>query len=146
MQAGKSTVIDVRNEDEIQATGVVMQGPTVAHTLPLPAIREGAFGLPEEEFESRFGFPKPKPGDEIIMTCRAGRRSVTAAEIAAQHGYRHLFSYKGGANASWRMGRTDCSRLTRAGRSGFPIDAQACAAFRWAGRWQYENKASMSHL
>eukprot|EP00557_Chaetoceros_sp_GSL56_P006195 CAMPEP_0176497252 /NCGR_PEP_ID=MMETSP0200_2-20121128/11622_1 /TAXON_ID=947934 /ORGANISM="Chaetoceros sp., Strain GSL56" /LENGTH=176 /DNA_ID=CAMNT_0017895247 /DNA_START=77 /DNA_END=607 /DNA_ORIENTATION=- len=88
-------VIDVRNEDEIAYTGKLSE---CVEILPLPLIAQmGAFSMTEEDFEDSFGFAKPKQDETIIFTCKAGIRSMHAAQYAAMNGYSNLINYTGGA-------------------------------------------------
>jgi rhodanese-related sulfurtransferase len=87
--------VDVRNEDEIAYTGKLS---ACVETLPLPLIAQmGAFRMSEEDFEENFGFAKPKQDETIIFTCKAGIRSMHAAQYAAMNGYSKLVNYSGGA-------------------------------------------------
>lgn len=71
-------ILDVRNPDELQDTGRI---PT-ALNMPVGTVPDGAF-LPPDEFEDRFGFPKPTAGDEVVFYCRSGVRSRAAAQMVA---------------------------------------------------------------
>lgn len=87
--------IDVRNEDEIEYTGKLSE---CVETLPLPLIAQmGAFSMTEEDFEDSFGFAKPQKDETIVFTCKAGIRSMHAAQYAAMNGYSNLINYTGGA-------------------------------------------------
>jgi len=89
-------VIDVRNEDEIQMTGKLSD---CVHTLPLPIIAQfGAFNMDSDDFEENFGFEKPSPDETIVFTCKAGIRSMHAAQFAAMSGYTSIVNYSGGAD------------------------------------------------
>jgi Rhodanese-related sulfurtransferase len=85
----------VRNEDEIAYTGKLSD---CVETLPLPLIAQmGAFNMSEEDFEDSFGFAKPQKDETIVFTCKAGIRSMHAAQYAAMNGYSNLINYTGGA-------------------------------------------------
>ncbi len=93
-------VIDVRNEDEIAYTGKL--APCV-QTLPLPFIFQmNVFNMEDDEFEETFGFAKPSMDETIVFTCKAGIRSMQAAQIAAMSGYTNLVNYSGGADDWFR--------------------------------------------
>lgn len=100
-------VIDVRNEDEIRATGKLNE---CVQTLPLPLIASanlsqgGAFGMDDEDFEEAFGFSKPSPDETIIFTCKAGIRSMHAAQFAGMNGFTNIINYSGGADEWFGMG------------------------------------------
>lgn len=51
-----------------------------------------AYFLTPDEFETRFGYPKPgvsaeEEGKDIVFYCKAGVRAKTAAQLAVQAGY-----------------------------------------------------------
>jgi len=90
-------VIDVRNVDEIRETGKLDE---CVETLPLPfiAAEGGAFSLEPEEFEEKFGFVKPSPDETLVLSCKAGIRSMHAAYFASLNGHTQLVNYSGGAD------------------------------------------------
>lgn len=93
-------VIDVRNPDEIIATGKLAD---CVETLPLPFIAQAnAFNMSEEEFEENFHFKKPSMDETIVLSCKAGIRSMHAAQFAAMAGYTNLVNYSGGADDWFR--------------------------------------------
>lgn len=60
-------------------------------SIPL-ASQPDAYFLSPEEFETRFGFPKPGSNDgekknELVFYCKAGVRARAAAQLAVQAGY-----------------------------------------------------------
>ncbi|MCJ1431495.1 hypothetical protein MMC27_000848 [Xylographa pallens] len=75
-------LIDVRTPAET-ARGRI---PT-AQQLDITGHPDGLF-LSEEEFEERFGWPKPGPGVELVFYCKAGVRSRVAARMAREAGWR----------------------------------------------------------
>ncbi|KAJ3552431.1 hypothetical protein NM688_g4155 [Phlebia brevispora] len=82
-------LIDVREKDE------VMQGSIPsAVNLPLSELSH-SFSLKDAEFERTYGFPKPKPDQELIFYCRSGKRSTSACDVAKRNGYKNLLNYKG---------------------------------------------------
>jgi len=88
-------IIDVRNTDEIIDTGKLAD---VVETLPLPVIAQmGAFNMEEDDFEEAFGFAKPALDETIVFTCKAGIRSMQAAQLASMAGYTNLVNYTGGS-------------------------------------------------
>merc|ERR1719354_364100 len=93
-------VIDVRNEDEIAYTGKVAE---CVETLPLPLIAQAnVFKMSEEDFEEKFGFAKPSLDETIVFSCKAGIRSMHAAQFAAMNGYSNLVNYSGGSDDWFR--------------------------------------------
>ncbi|OKL59278.1 hypothetical protein UA08_05408 [Talaromyces atroroseus] len=88
-------LVDVREPAELAATGIIPG----AVSVPL-ASQPDAYFLSPDEFETRFGYPKPgfeavaegasepsKAGKDIIFYCKAGVRAAAAAQLAAQAGY-----------------------------------------------------------
>ncbi|KEF57819.1 uncharacterized protein A1O9_05739 [Exophiala aquamarina CBS 119918] len=76
-------LIDVREPGELQSTGRIPG----AQNLPISSAADGFF-LPADEFEERFGFPKPNAAaDEVIFYCKAGVRSRAAVALAQQAGF-----------------------------------------------------------
>ena len=51
--------------------------------------------MPADEFEDKFGFPKPDKSQELLFYCKAGVRSSAAAKIAEQAEYENVGEYKG---------------------------------------------------
>ncbi|KAJ5246064.1 hypothetical protein N7468_001047 [Penicillium chermesinum] len=76
--------IDVREPAELKGTGVIPS----AINIPLASQADAIF-LTDDEFETRFGFPKPPmEGDsQLVFYCKAGVRAETAAQMAVQAGY-----------------------------------------------------------
>lgn len=75
-------LIDVREPSELTSTGRI---PT-SQNIPLQTHPDFAF-LPPEEFEDRFGFPKPSAEQEVVFYCKAGVRSRAAAKMARDAGW-----------------------------------------------------------
>ncbi|KAE8147871.1 Rhodanese-like domain-containing protein [Aspergillus avenaceus] len=77
-------LIDVREPAELAATGIIPS----AISVPL-ASQPDAFFLTPEEFENRFGYPKPGVGErgDVVFYCKAGVRARAAAQLAVQAGY-----------------------------------------------------------
>ncbi|RAH73431.1 rhodanese-like domain-containing protein [Aspergillus aculeatinus CBS 121060] len=89
-------LIDVREPAELNATGII---PTAVN-VPLASQPDALFLTPDE-FETRFGFPKPgveegslavtdtagAAAPEIVFYCKAGVRARAAAQLAVQAGY-----------------------------------------------------------
>ena len=83
-------LIDVREPAELKATGRIPG----AQNMPIKSSPDGLF-LPAEDFEDKFGFPKPKVRDEVIFYCKAGVRSRTAAGLARMGGWEKVGEYPG---------------------------------------------------
>ncbi|CUA77474.1 hypothetical protein RSOLAG22IIIB_02489 [Rhizoctonia solani] len=82
-------LIDVRELDEIAQGSIPSSVP-----LPLSVFAE-ALRAPEDEFRNKHGFKKPTVNQEIIVYCRSGKRSATAADIANKYGYTNVKNYSG---------------------------------------------------
>ncbi|OJF16592.1 MAG: hypothetical protein A6D91_11315 [Bacillaceae bacterium G1] len=80
-------IVDVREPEEFAAGHI-----PGAVNLPLGRIRFTA----NKELS---------PEDEIVLVCRSGRRSVTAARILKKMGYRKLYNLTGGMVMWERFGR-----------------------------------------
>lgn len=53
----------------------------------MPELEE-AVQLSENAFMERYGFPKPMPEDDnVVLTCRSGRRVVRAWDLLEPYGY-----------------------------------------------------------
>ncbi|KAJ5106471.1 hypothetical protein N7456_003146 [Penicillium angulare] len=76
--------IDVREPAELNGTGIIPS----AINIPL-ASQPDALYLDADEFETRFGFPKPSVGkdQQIVFYCKAGVRAEAAAQLAVGAGY-----------------------------------------------------------
>ncbi|PYI00152.1 Rhodanese-like protein [Aspergillus ellipticus CBS 707.79] len=80
-------LIDVREPAELTSTGIIPS----AVSVPLASQPDALFLTPDE-FETRFGFPKPgvaegEAGTDIVFYCKAGVRARAAAQLAVQAGY-----------------------------------------------------------
>ncbi|KAL4937187.1 Rhodanese-like domain-containing protein [Aspergillus oleicola] len=79
-------LVDVREPAEMKSTGVIPS----AIAVPIASQGDALFLTPEE-FETRFGYPKPgadaKEGVDIVFYCKAGVRARAAAQMAVQAGY-----------------------------------------------------------
>ena len=78
----KRILIDVREPSELKASGRIPG----ALNAPLNSSPDFPF-VPSEEFEDRFGFPRPGDDDEVIFYCKSGVRSSAAARLAQQAGF-----------------------------------------------------------
>lgn len=92
----KRILIDVREPSELAESGKI---PTSLN-LPLKTSPDFMF-LSAEEFEDRFGRPRPGKDDEVIFYCRSGVRSKAAAELAKQAGFGGTVSEFPGSWLEW---------------------------------------------
>lgn len=86
----------MREPSELQQTGTI---PTSLN-LPLKTSPDFMF-LSADEFEDRFGRPRPGADDEVIFYCRSGVRSKAAAELAKQAGFGGTVSEFPGSWLEW---------------------------------------------
>ncbi|KAL6231617.1 hypothetical protein BDW75DRAFT_219721 [Aspergillus navahoensis] len=91
-------LVDVREPAELTRTGIIPS----AVAVPLASQPDALFLTPDE-FETRFGYPKPGSDDgkgDIVFYCLAGVRAKAAAQLAVQAGYEpeRIGVYEG----SWR--------------------------------------------
>lgn len=89
--AEQQLVVDVREEAEVAATG--MLHPSVEH-IPLGSLEEEIKHLAEERADA---LDAP-----LVFSCAAGVRSNFAAQMALAAGFTNVFSYVGGANEWFR--------------------------------------------
>ncbi|KAI9375705.1 Rhodanese-like domain-containing protein [Aspergillus egyptiacus] len=77
-------LVDVREPAEMSSTGVIPS----AVAVPLASQPDALFLTPDE-FETRFGYPKPgvEEAGDIVFYCKAGVRAKAAAQLAVQAGY-----------------------------------------------------------
>ena len=87
-------LIDVRNRSELLDPGRIPN----SLNLPLPEL-ERALAMAPDQFFDTYGFTLPERDQEMVLTCRSGRRIQTAAARLIPSGYSNvrLFydSYKG---------------------------------------------------
>ncbi|KAH8398821.1 hypothetical protein KR222_007973 [Zaprionus bogoriensis] len=83
-------LIDVRNEDELAATGSI----PASLNIPLPKL-EQALKSEDAEFSQTYGRAKPAKDAQIIFSCRSGRRVVDAEKIAKNEGFTNVLVYSG---------------------------------------------------
>ncbi|KAL5046253.1 hypothetical protein BDW71DRAFT_182459 [Aspergillus fruticulosus] len=91
-------LVDVREPAELTRTGIIPS----AVAVPLASQPDALFLTPDE-FETRFGYPKPGADGgkgDIVFYCLAGVRAKAAAQLAVQAGYEpeRIGVYEG----SWR--------------------------------------------
>ncbi|KAK4193924.1 Rhodanese-like domain-containing protein [Podospora australis] len=86
----KVTLIDSREPGELQQTGYIPG----AINIPVTSSPDGFF-ISEEEFEDRFGYPRPPKDQEVVFYCKAGVRSRAAASLAKDAGWEKVGEYPG---------------------------------------------------
>ncbi|KAG8167909.1 hypothetical protein KVR01_003598 [Diaporthe batatas] len=83
-------VVDVREPGELKSTGRVPG----AVNIPVTS-QPDSFHISEEEFEDRFGYPRPAKDQEVVFYCKAGVRSRAAAGLAKDAGWSKVGEYPG---------------------------------------------------
>lgn len=96
-------VIDVREPDEIAATGAIEHAGMTAANIPLGLIcgEANVLSMSPEDVEHDFGVKLPAKDDDskaIVFSCRSGMRAGNAAMMAESLGYKNVLNYKGSAN------------------------------------------------
>ncbi|XP_046672944.1 rhodanese domain-containing protein CG4456-like isoform X2 [Homalodisca vitripennis] len=84
-------LIDVRENEELAETGTIPG----AHHIPVGEVAK-ALATPDEEFKKMYKFSKPAQDSNVIFSCRSGKRSLAALEVALANGYSNARHYKGG--------------------------------------------------
>lgn len=83
-------LIDVRNLDEVKATGQI---PT-STVIPLPKVEE-ALRSTNDVFKKTYNREKPSQDAVIIFHCKMGGRAQKATELAKSLGFKNAKAYKG---------------------------------------------------
>ncbi|GAB1318804.1 Thiosulfate sulfurtransferase rdl2, mitochondrial [Madurella fahalii] len=84
------TIIDVREPAELQQTGRIPG----AINVPITSAPD-SFHISDEEFEDRFGYPRPGRDTEVVFYCKAGVRSRGAAGLAKDAGWTKVGEFPG---------------------------------------------------
>ncbi|KXL46573.1 MAG: hypothetical protein FE78DRAFT_165849 [Acidomyces sp. 'richmondensis'] len=100
-------IIDVREPAEYEEGFI-----PGAINIPIKS-QPDALLLPPDEFEGRFGFPKPDKEKELVFYCLGGVRASAAAQLAAQNGYKKVKEYRG----SWKDWQKNGGTEARPGMS-----------------------------
>ncbi|KAF8338298.1 putative endoplasmic reticulum protein [Cantharellus anzutake] len=82
-------LIDVREVNEVQQGSI----PSAVN-LPLSVLPQAMEQHPDA-FRNQHGFQRPEKGQEVILYCRSGARSTTAAEHLEKIGYKNVKNYTG---------------------------------------------------
>ncbi|XP_068732007.1 thiosulfate:glutathione sulfurtransferase-like [Montipora capricornis] len=92
LEDGGIQLFDVREPYEVASTGRIPK----SINIPLDDIIT-AFKLSPEEFQTKYGSPKPKVTDEnLIFHCQSGRRAQKAVERVQQLGFEKACNFVGG--------------------------------------------------
>lgn len=102
LQNNDVRLIDVRNPGELKQEGKIGR----AINIPLLEL-DSALKLSDDDFKSKYEMTKPSKDDcNLVFHCRSGVRSLKAAQIAKQNGYKCPKSLKGGFTAWKEMAET----------------------------------------
>jgi rhodanese-related sulfurtransferase len=83
-------LLDVREPHELQESGRIPG----ALNIPVSSAPD-SFHISADEFEDRYGYPRPPPDAEVVFYCRAGVRSRAAAGLARDAGWTKVGEYPG---------------------------------------------------
>ncbi|KAA8635885.1 hypothetical protein SMACR_01709 [Sordaria macrospora] len=83
-------IVDAREPGELIQTGHIPG----AINIPITTSPDSFF-ISEDEFEDRFGFPRPSKDSEVVFYCKAGVRSRGAAGLAREAGWEKVGEYPG---------------------------------------------------
>ena len=81
---------DVREPGELLQTGWIPG----AVNIPITTSPD-SFHISEDEFEDRFGYPRPGKESELVVYCKAGVRGRAAATLAKEAGWKNVGEYTG---------------------------------------------------
>ncbi|KXH53794.1 rhodanese-like domain-containing protein [Colletotrichum salicis] len=87
---GNVVIVDAREPGELVDTGRI---PT-AINIPVATAPE-SFLIAEEDFEDRYGYPRPSKDTELVFYCKAGVRSRALATLARDAGWTKVGEYPG---------------------------------------------------
>ncbi len=89
LMASGVTVIDVRTPGEWKQTGIV-EG-----SIPIMFFDEKRNAHAQEWMQQ--ASKHIKPGDQVAIICRSGRRSAAVGEfLIKEHGFQHVYNVQGG--------------------------------------------------
>ncbi|KAL1883789.1 hypothetical protein VTK73DRAFT_8325 [Phialemonium thermophilum] len=83
-------IVDSREPSELKETGHIPG----AINIPITTAPD-SFHISADEFEDRFGYPRPSPDTEVVFYCKAGVRSRAAAGLARDAGWSRVGEYPG---------------------------------------------------
>ncbi|XP_042203192.1 rhodanese domain-containing protein CG4456-like [Homarus americanus] len=83
-------IVDVRKREEVKEQGQIPG----SHVLPVQELEE-SLSLSEDNFKTKYGFPKLSPQDpNLVISCRSGRRVGLAQEVLNTKGFtKHKLYY-----------------------------------------------------
>jgi rhodanese-related sulfurtransferase len=116
------TYVDVRTVEEFEAGH-----PTGAVNVPI-ALAGGGGMMPNKDFARVMNAAFPKDA-KIVVGCKAGGRSLRAAQALLADGFTDVFDQRGG----WDGERNSFGQMVEAGwsRVGLPSETGAPAGCSW---------------
>ncbi|GFY52429.1 hypothetical protein TNIN_205251 [Trichonephila inaurata madagascariensis] len=88
---GEIVLIDVREPAELKDDGKIPNSVNI----PLGQIAD-AFKMPETDFKSKYGIPKPDAeAESFVLSCRSGKRATDAFQKLSSLGYNNMSVYSG---------------------------------------------------
>lgn len=95
-KCGSGVVFDVRNPNELREDGK-MEGchniPLKCHNIPLPELNS-ALQMDAGKFKLKYGFEMPKQTDDVIISCRPGKRGYIAKSQLEEQGFKNIKVYE----------------------------------------------------
>ncbi|XP_011053061.1 PREDICTED: uncharacterized protein LOC105145304 isoform X2 [Acromyrmex echinatior] len=85
-------IVDVREPEELAETGKISESINIKSNDVVKEFKE----LSEEDFEEKYGKPKPTKDTKIIFSCRSGNRSERVQKQIQELGYKQVFNFEGG--------------------------------------------------
>nr|CAH7719481.1 unnamed protein product [Callosobruchus chinensis] len=79
-----TTIIDVREPQEVQQSGVI--GPSV--NIPLSELKDALKKMKDKAFQKKYGINKPGVDDQLIFYCLTESRATRGADIVHSLGYK----------------------------------------------------------
>ncbi|VEN54193.1 unnamed protein product [Callosobruchus maculatus] len=87
-----TTIIDVREHQEVRQTGVI--GSSV--NIPLSELKNALKKMNDKAFHKKYGVEKPAVTDHIIFYCLKEDRAERGADIVQSFGYKNIKIFEGG--------------------------------------------------
>jgi len=91
LKDGTVVLVDVRNPNELEEDGKI----SGSFNIPLPEV-SSAFQMDSEDFKEKYGFEIPnKECENLIISCRSGKRAFVAKGQLEEIGYKNIKVYEG---------------------------------------------------
>ncbi|XP_077293626.1 rhodanese domain-containing protein CG4456-like [Arctopsyche grandis] len=89
-QNGGAILIDVREVNEIEETGLIPKSLNIPMNQVLKELNAA-----EKDFLAKYNVEKPKNDTYIVITCRSGRRAEIIMNDLEKEGYKNCKYYAG---------------------------------------------------